>query len=84
MTGFATKILNWVFLPIIILSVVLALFGESNKRNKCETTCKELGYFGCRYTPAYNRYGTSEQKCHCLTEEETKITNKIPQGTHVY
>jgi len=81
--GFELKIFKWVFLPIVVLSVVWLFIDASIGRHKCESVCAQKGYFGFRYTPS-DRYGVSGNTCDCLTETESKMKNRVPEGTRVY
>lgn len=76
-------ILKWVFVPVIVVSIVLLLFDFSTAHSKCEDVCLEKGFADSRYTPSSGRSGSPET-CHCLTEEESRIKNRIPKGTRVY
>ena len=82
-TSFEIKILKWVFLPIITFGLFSMFIDVSKGRNKCEDICHEKGFLDFRYTPR-GRFGISGNTCHCLTEEESEIKNRIPEGTRVF
>ena len=82
-TSFEFKIFKWVLFPLIALALLSTLFDVSEGRAKCESVCLEKGYYDFRYTPS-GRYGAISESCHCLTEEESNIKNRIPKGTQVF
>lgn len=57
--------------------------GVTKARFKCDNVCTEKGYADFRYIPS-GRFGISGNTCHCLTEEESKIENRIVKGTRVF
>ena len=81
-TSIEIKIFKWFFAPIAIIVVAWALIGNSVNRNKCENICEEKGYSGFRHVPPGK--GMQNNKCFCLTKEETENQNNIPKGTQVY
>ena len=81
--SFEVKIFKWVFLPFFVIALFLMFFDVSEGRNKCENICLKKEYPDFRYTPS-DRYGIGGNTCHCLTEEESNIRNRIPKGTRVF
>ena len=82
-TSFELKIFKWAFLPVIAIGLFLMFSDASEGRSKCENICLEKEFPGFRYTPS-GRYGIGGNTCHCLTEEESNINNRIPEGTRVF
>lgn len=81
--SFELTIFKWIFLPIIAFGLFQIFSEVSDGRNKCENICLEKEFPGFRYTPS-GRHGIGGNTCHCLTEEESNIKNRIPEGTRVF
>ena len=64
--------------------VCWGLLSFSWEQSKCEDFCQEKGYPGFRYRAPHNgRHRNSPARCDCLTEQDTKIKNKVPRGVEV-
>lgn len=82
-TSFEKKIFKWVFIPVVAYGLFVMFYDVSKGRNKCENICLEKDFSGFRYTPS-GRYGIGDDACHCLTEEEANIKNRVPEGERVF
>jgi hypothetical protein len=82
-TIFELRILKWVFLPILAIGIISIVVKDMSGMNKCESICKERSFAGYRYKPS-DKYNIESEACHCLTEEETNVKDRVPKGTRVF
>lgn len=82
-TSFEWAIFKWIFFPLIVFALLAMLIGVSKNNYKCKRVCEKKGFYDYRYTPK-GQYGIRGNTCHCFTEVESKIKNKIPKGIRVF
>lgn len=82
-TSFEIALLKWIFIPLFVYGLYASCSSVSGGRKKCERICNEKGYHDFRYKPR-GRYNIESEACHCLTEEESAVENRIPKGTQVF
>jgi hypothetical protein len=68
------------FFIVIGLVFFYIFINDSYERNLCENKCMKSGYYSFRFKPD-GRY--SDEACYCLSEEESKIKDKIPKGKKI-
>lgn len=79
-TSFEFAVLKWIFLPVIAVAMGYVLINLTTDRHACKSICYEKGFSDYRYNTRGNAPSNS---CFCLTEEESKLTRRIPKGTPV-
>ena len=85
MTGFPIKkptpfelwILKWIVFPLVLLFLFVTLLRATERRWECSRICKDKGF----YSYSYQHRSDS---CVCITEEESKAGNLVPNGTRVF
>lgn len=81
--GFEKFIFKWIFLPLVLISLIYFFTGITKDRYKCKSVCKEKGYFDFRFQPS-GSYGVSPRKCYCYTEEEAGLPMGQKKGIQAY
>lgn len=82
-TSFELGILKWIFIPVVALLMLNMCSNVSRELKKCESICKEKGYYDARYKPS-DRFGASPSACYCLTKEESKLENRYLNGEKIF
>lgn len=81
-TKFEHAILTWVLAPLVLISLLIALFNIKIDRGRCQSICANKEYAGFRYHPKSR--SAPKGQCHCLTDEEVKLKNRVPKGNRVF
>ena len=79
------KIIKWAVISIVLYILFLMFSSLVKGRSKCETICLEKGFPSFSYAPtSHGRYSTTRESCSCISEEESKVKNRLPKGTRVF
>jgi len=80
-TAFELGILKWIVLPLSVLFIIVTLINITERRWECSRICKAKGFYSYFYI---QRSRGGPEKCICITEEESKTGNLIPNGVQVF
>jgi len=81
------KLPVWVWSVLALL--LLAYFGSPwtnyTQSRECRRICRAEGFADSRFKPQYrSKTGPQPSSCHCLSEAERRMKDRIPQGTRVF
>jgi len=75
-TDFEFSVLKWVILLVVIPSLFFSCVSITSKHSQCKQACVEKLFYESRYARG--------DGCYCLTEDESRIKNRIPTGAKIY
>lgn len=71
---------RWV-IPLALFALAAGATWMSVQRSTCTAYCAAHGFASARYTPPGRQ--STPQRCHCLTQAESEMTQRVPPGTEV-
>ena len=81
------KLPLWVW-PVLAL-LLMVYFGSPwttyTQSRECQRICRAEGFADSRFKPQYrSKAGPQPSSCHCLSEAERQMKDRIPPGTRVF
>ena len=71
-TSFEIKLAKYIFLPILIILVSIALYSHISEVNKCEDLCLQKGYENFKFYQ-----GRFDKLCVCSEPTDMQLDEKL-------